>query len=78
MQYFERNRFEYHPENAGSRFEVLLGLLGWEALDAQPALLGRPEVGVPDYAGSVTGTTGASTPIAGIARRTGAPTTLPA
>ena len=28
MQYFERNRFEYHPENAGTQFEVLLGLLG--------------------------------------------------
>lgn len=28
VQYFERNRFEYHPENAGTPFEVLLGLLG--------------------------------------------------
>jgi spore germination protein YaaH len=28
VQYFERNRFEYHPENAGSKSEVLLGLLG--------------------------------------------------
>jgi hypothetical protein len=28
VQYFERNRFEWHPENAGTRFEVLLGLLG--------------------------------------------------
>lgn len=28
MQYFERNRFEYHPENAGTQYEVLLGLLG--------------------------------------------------
>jgi hypothetical protein len=28
VQYFERNRFEYHPENAGTRYEVLLGLLG--------------------------------------------------
>jgi hypothetical protein len=28
VQYFERNRFEYHPENAGSKFDVLLGLLG--------------------------------------------------
>lgn len=27
-QWFERNRFELHPENAGTRFEVLLGLLG--------------------------------------------------
>ncbi|MBX6754341.1 MAG: peptidoglycan recognition protein [Thermorudis peleae] len=29
-QYFERARFEYHPENAGTPFEVLLGLLGSE------------------------------------------------
>lgn len=28
VQYFERNRFEYHPENAGTKYDVLLGLLG--------------------------------------------------
>ncbi len=28
VQYFERNRFELHPENAGTDNEVLLGLLG--------------------------------------------------
>ena len=28
VQYFQRNRFEYHPENAGTAYEVLLGLLG--------------------------------------------------
>jgi hypothetical protein len=28
VQYFERNRFEYHPEYAGTQYEVLLGLLG--------------------------------------------------
>jgi len=28
VQYFQRNRFEYHPENKGTRYEVLLGLLG--------------------------------------------------
>jgi hypothetical protein len=28
VQYFERNRFEYHPEYRGSPYEVLLGLLG--------------------------------------------------
>ncbi len=28
VQYFERNRFEYHPENGGTQYEVLLGLLG--------------------------------------------------
>jgi protocatechuate 3,4-dioxygenase beta subunit len=30
VQYFERQRFEYHPENKGTRFEVLLGRLGAE------------------------------------------------
>jgi hypothetical protein len=30
VQYFERNRFEYHPEQAGTPFEVMLGLLGNE------------------------------------------------
>ncbi len=34
-QYFERQRFEYHPENAGTPYEVLLGRLGAEALAAQ-------------------------------------------
>ncbi len=28
VQYFERRRMEYHPELAGTRYEVLLGLLG--------------------------------------------------
>jgi glucose/arabinose dehydrogenase len=28
VQYFERNRFEWHPEYQGSPYEVLLGLLG--------------------------------------------------
>ncbi len=28
VQYFERNRFELHPENVGSPYRVLLGLLG--------------------------------------------------
>ncbi|HET6260669.1 MAG TPA: hypothetical protein VFG99_00335, partial [Chloroflexia bacterium] len=28
VQWFERARFEYHPENAGTPYEVLLGLLG--------------------------------------------------
>jgi hypothetical protein len=30
VQYFERQRFEYHPENKGTPFEVLLGRLGAE------------------------------------------------
>ena len=32
VQYFERNRFEYHPEFAGTPNEVLLGLLGVDEL----------------------------------------------
>ncbi len=31
VQYFERARFEYHGENAGTPYEVLLGLLGQES-----------------------------------------------
>jgi hypothetical protein len=33
VQYFERARFEFHPENAGTPYEVLLGLLGHELLN---------------------------------------------
>jgi hypothetical protein len=29
-QHFERARLEYHPENAGTPYDVLLGLLGRE------------------------------------------------
>ena len=35
VQYFERNRFEHHPEYAGTPYEVLLGLLGSEVLRAR-------------------------------------------
>src|SRR5215217_3350596 len=31
IQYFERRRMEYHAENAGTPYEVLLGLLGRDA-----------------------------------------------
>jgi hypothetical protein len=30
VQYFERQRYEYHPEHAGTPYEVLLGRLGYE------------------------------------------------
>jgi hypothetical protein len=30
VQYFERARFEYHPEAAGTPGEITLGLLGAE------------------------------------------------
>lgn len=32
VQYFQRARFEYHPELAGTPYEVQLGLLGDQAL----------------------------------------------
>lgn len=35
VQYFERNRFEYHPEFAGTRYEVLMGLLGNQLMAAK-------------------------------------------
>ena len=34
-QYFERARFEYHPESSDPKFKVLLGLLGKEGLAAK-------------------------------------------
>jgi sortase (surface protein transpeptidase) len=49
VQYFERNRFEYHPEHASTRYEVLLGRLGAEALRERPDLPARPLARVPDY-----------------------------
>ncbi len=48
VQYFERNRFEYHPEQ-GPRYQVLLGLLGAESLGSQRQVLDRPTAQVPDY-----------------------------
>ncbi len=35
VQYFERARFEYHPENKGTPFEVLLGRLGVQYAQAR-------------------------------------------
>ncbi len=51
VQYFERARFELHPENAGNDYEVLLGLLGrlYHAVDKPVAQIGGqryfPETG---------------------------------
>jgi hypothetical protein len=36
VQYFERNRFELHPENAGTPYEVMLGTLGREFRPQDP------------------------------------------
>ena len=41
VQYFERARFEYHPEYAGTPFEVELGLLGNTAFARQGLAISR-------------------------------------
>jgi uncharacterized protein YkwD len=54
VQYFERARFEHHPEFAGTSHEVLLGLLGREQFTAKyPA--GRPAGGAGDACFAETG-----------------------
>jgi peptidoglycan/xylan/chitin deacetylase (PgdA/CDA1 family) len=49
VQYFERERFEYHPENAGTEYEVLFGLLGvWKAQGkTDPAFIPLPADSTP-------------------------------
>ncbi|HYP18930.1 MAG TPA: S8 family peptidase [Chloroflexia bacterium] len=42
VQYFERNRFELHPEFAGTRNEVLMGLLGVELTKGKNFPAGAP------------------------------------
>lgn len=46
VQWFERNRFEWHPEYGGTPSEVLLGLLGSQAIIGREAE--GPFVRVPD------------------------------
>lgn len=47
VQYFERARFEYHPELAGTPHQVQLGLIGREILgDRQPVAEPMPQHGV--------------------------------
>lgn len=36
VQYFERQRFEYHPASAGTQYEVQLSLLGTRAAEGKP------------------------------------------
>jgi hypothetical protein len=45
VQYFERSRFELHPENAGSPYEVLLGQLGKERLKSDGTIIPKPDTG---------------------------------
>ncbi len=48
VQYFERARMEYHPEHAGTPYEVLLGQFGRQILTAVP---GAPTAPVAPQAG---------------------------
>ena len=43
VQYFERSRFEHHPENAGTQFEVLLGQFGRRMLQSVYATAWRED-----------------------------------
>jgi hypothetical protein len=66
VQYFERNRFEYHPENSG-RFVVLLGLLGSETLSAIGGQVRQqPPAAVPDYGAGVIAPAVAALPREGV------------
>lgn len=47
VQYFERNRLEYHPALAGTPYEVQLGLLGSELLDLRGGPSAFAGLGVP-------------------------------
>jgi hypothetical protein len=42
VQYLERQRFEYHPENAGTPYETLLGRLGVDDAGARGLLVHSP------------------------------------
>ncbi len=68
VQYFERNRFEYHPENKGTSYEVLLGLLGRDYL----SLVNKGKVATPTA--QDPGTPGTPTPTV----TPGGPTAVPA
>ena len=47
VQYFQRARFEYHPEHAGTRYEVELGLLGDILTAGREFLKASPEPETP-------------------------------
>lgn len=52
VQYFERARFEWHPENQGTPYEVLLGRLGAQILAMQGRdwmAFARADPGAPHY-----------------------------
>jgi hypothetical protein len=55
VQWFERARFEYHPEFAGTDAEILLGLLGSQSVAGQPFPSIGPPAGVESVCSQQTG-----------------------
>lgn len=55
VQWFERARFEYHPEYAGTNAEVLLGLLGSQAVSGRQFPKTAPPAGVESVCAQETG-----------------------
>jgi hypothetical protein len=55
VQWFERARMEYHPENKGTRFEVLLGLLGSQLASGRTFPLVAPPAGADSVCAPETG-----------------------
>jgi hypothetical protein len=57
VQYFERNRFEHHPEYVGTQHEVLLGTLGREfhAQDAPAPAMPAPARYFPETGHNLSG-----------------------
>jgi erythromycin esterase len=56
VQYFERAEFEYHPENEGTPYEVLLSQLGkfqYDRRNSQPLPTSTPTTAVPPTATSI-------------------------
>jgi hypothetical protein len=62
-QYFQRNRFEHHPEAAGTPYEVQLGLLGRDML-AQRVKVTETTVTLPTYGYEQGFTTPGDNPVA--------------
>src|SRR5262249_50000317 len=63
VQYFERQRMEYHPENKGTRYEVLLGRLGAEQMGG-PAPPTPPTPSTPPATATRTSVPPTATPTA--------------
>ncbi|MDI3341547.1 MAG: L,D-transpeptidase family protein [Sphaerobacter sp.] len=67
VQYFERARFEWHPEHRGTEFEILLGRLGADYAAARGVNIAP----VPKAAGAISAFPGLLDPAWGKAIRTG-------